>query len=370
MATNHLHDIQAQGQAVWLDNISRGLIEDGELQRLVDEDGISGVTSNPTIFEKAMGDTDRYDDAFQAAVSAGVEDPREVFFRVGETDIRDACDVLAPVFERTEGQDGYVSFELPPDVSDDAEGSVEMAKRLRDEIGKDNVLIKVPGTEAGVTAFEELTAAGVSVNVTLLFAVPRYEQIAEAYLRGLERRAEAGEPIDRVASVASFFVSRVDSKVDAALEENGRTDLAGKAGVANAKLAYESFTRIFSGGRWERLAAKGANVQRPLWASTGTKNPEYPDTLYVDNLIGPDTVNTMPDATIEAARDHARAARTVDQGLDEAHALIDELREIGVPFDDIVGTELVEQGVASFTKSFDSLIETIAEQLRRQTARA
>jgi transaldolase len=369
MATNHLHELEALGQAVWLDNISRALVEDGELARLVEEDGLSGVTSNPTIFEKAMGEGDRYDDSFAEAVSSGVDDPREVFFRVGEQDIRDACDILAGVFERTDGQDGYVSFELPPDVSDDAEGSIEMAKRLRDEIGKDNVLIKVPGTEAGVTAFEELTAAGVSVNVTLLFAVKRYEEIAEAYIRGLERRVENGEPVDRIASVASFFVSRVDSKVDAALEELGRSDLAGKAGVANAKLAYESFSKLFAGPRWEALEAKGANVQRPLWASTGTKNPDYSDTLYVDNLIGPDTVNTMPDATLQAARDHATATRTVDKDVDQAHALIDELREIGVPFDEIVSVQLVEEGVASFTKSFDSLMETIGEQVR-QTAKA
>jgi len=368
MATNHLHEIEALGQAVWLDNISRALIEDGELQRLVDEDGVSGVTSNPTIFEKAMGDSDRYDDAFQDAVSDGVDDPREVFFRVGEIDIRDACDILAPIFERTKGQDGYVSFELPPDVSDDADGSVELARKLRADIGKDNVLIKVPGTEAGVKAFEELTAVGVSVNVTLLFAVERYEEVAEAYLRGLERRVEKGEPVDRIASVASFFVSRVDSKVDKHLEELGRTDLAGRAAVANAKLAYEAFSRVFSGERWHQLAAKGANVQRPLWASTGTKNEAYSDTLYVDELIGPDTVNTMPDKTLAAARDHANAKRTVDQGLEDAHALVDELRAIGVPFDDIVSKELVEEGVASFTKSFDSLIETIDGKVRETAA--
>ncbi len=369
MATNHLHEIEAQGQAVWLDNISRGLIEDGDLQRLVDADGVSGVTSNPTIFEKAMGGTDRYDAAFEEAARAGVDDPREVFFRVGEIDIRDACDILKPVYERTEGQDGYVSFELPPDVSDDADGSVEMAKRLHAEIDRDNVLIKVPGTEAGVRAFEELTAAGISVNVTLLFSVGRYDEIAHAYVRGLERRAEAGEPIDRIASVASFFVSRVDTKVDAALEGTGREDLAGRAGVANAKLAYERFGQIFSGERWEALASKGANVQRPLWASTGTKNPAYSDTLYVDNLIGPHTVNTMPDATLAAARDHATASRSVDQGLPEAHALMEELGAAGVPFDDIVGVQLVEEGVASFAKSFDSLIETIGQKIR-QTATA
>ena len=366
MATNHLHEIQALGQSVWLDNISRGLIEDGDLARLV-EDGVSGVTSNPTIFEKAMSDTDRYDEAFAEAVSAGVEHPREVFFRVGGADIQDACDVLAAVYESTDGKDGYVSFELPPDVADDVDGSVQVAKRLHEDVNRPNLLIKVPGTEAGVKAFEELTAAGISVNVTLLFAVTRYEEVAEAYLSGLERRAEAGEPIDRISSVASFFVSRVDSKVDKALEGLGRTDLAGRAGIANAKLAYESFQRIFSGERWDALAAKGANPQRPLWASTGTKNPAYPDTMYVDNLIGPETVNTMPDATLEAARDHATPARTVDQDVDAAHALIRELRGIGVPFDRIVDVELTEEGLASFSKSFDSLVETVGEQLR-QTA--
>jgi transaldolase len=368
MATNHLHEIEALGQAVWLDNISRQLIEDGELRRLVEEDGVSGVTSNPTIFEKAMGDTHRYDDALREAVAAVGDDPREVFFRVGEADIRDACDMLAPIFERTDGKDGYVSFELPPDVADDTEGSIEMAKRLRAEIGKDNVLIKVPGTAAGVVAFEELTAAGVSVNVTLLFAVERYEEIAEAYIRGLERRAEKGEPVDRIASVASFFVSRVDSKVDAQLEKLGRTDLAGKAGVANARIAYEAFQRIFSGPRWDALAQKGANVQRPLWASTGTKNPNYSDTLYVDELIGPDTVNTMPDATLAAARDHAVAARTVDKDLEGAHRLMDELRSAGVTFDEIVSVELVEEGVASFAKSFESLIETIESKVKETAA--
>ena len=369
MATNHLHEIQALGQSVWLDNISRGLIEDGDLARLV-EDGVSGVTSNPTIFEKAMSDTDRYDEAFADAVSAGVEDPREVFFRVGGADIQDACDILAPVYERTDGKDGYVSFELPPDVSDDVDGSVEVAKRLNADVNRPNLLIKVPGTEAGVKAFEELTAAGISVNVTLLFAVKRYEEVAAAYLSGLERRVAAGEPIDRISSVASFFVSRVDSKVDKALEGLGRMDLAGKAGVANAKLAYEAFQRVFSGERWERLVAKGGNPQRPLWASTGTKNPEYPDTLYVDNLIGPETVNTMPDATLEAARDHAIPARTVDEGVEDAHALIHEFREIGVPFDRIVEKELTEEGLASFSKSFDALVETVGDQMRQTVAKA
>jgi transaldolase len=361
MATNHLREIAEQGQAVWLDNISRALIEDGDLERLVREDGLSGVTSNPTIFEKAITGSDRYDEALQSAARDGL-DARETFFELGYRDIRDGCDILRGVFDDTEGQDGYVSFELPPDLADDADGSVEQAKVIRAKIDRPNVLIKVPGTGAGVPAFEQLTADGVSVNVTLLFDVGRYEEIAEAYVKGLERRLDAGQPIDRIASVASFFVSRVDGKVDAKLDEIGREDLKGKAAIANARIAYESFQRIFSGERWERLAAAGANVQRPLWASTSTKNPDYPDTLYVDELIGPDTVNTMPDATVEAARDHATVARTVDKDVAGAHKLMDELREAGVDVDDIVKRQLVEEGVASFAKSFDSLIDSIAEK--------
>src|SRR4051812_2852138 len=360
---NHLKEIEAEGQAVWLDNISRALIEDGELERLIREDGVSGVTSNPTIFEKAIAGTDRYTDALEEAARRGL-DARDTFFELGFRDIRDGADLLRPIFDETDGQDGYVSFELPPELADDADGSVEQAKLIRARIDRPNVLIKVPGTEAGVRAFERLTADGVSVNFTLLFSVGRYEEIAEAYLRGLERRLEAGEPIDRLASVASFFVSRVDGKVDKKLEELGRNDLQGKAGIANARVAYESFERIFSGERWERLAKEGANVQRPLWASTSTKNPDYPDTMYVDALIGPDTVNTMPDETLAAARDHGKAGRTVDQGYDEAHAHLDAIREAGVDFDDIVGRELVEEGVASFAKSFDSMISSIEEKAR------
>ncbi|MGI8921895.1 MAG: transaldolase [Solirubrobacteraceae bacterium] len=360
--TNRLHEIEALGQAVWIDNINRQLLEDGELRRLVEEDGISGVTSNPSIFEKAIGHSDRYDDALQRAVEE-TQDAREVFFELAFADIREAADVLAPVFDATAGQDGYVSFELPPELSADAEGSIEAAKRFREEIDRPNIFIKVPGTAEGVVAFEQLTAAGVSVNVTLLFAVERYEEIAQAYLRGLERRAQGGEPIDRIASVASFFVSRVDSKVDAALEQLGQRELRGKAAVANARVAYESFSRIFSGERWEQLAAQGANVQRPLWASTSTKDPDYPDTLYVDELIGPDTVNTMPDATIAAARDHATPARTIDRDVEGAHALLAQLRDVGVDVEDIVMRQLVEEGVEAFAKAFDGLIDTIASKV-------
>jgi transaldolase len=356
--TNRLREIEALGQAVWIDNINRELLDDGILQRLVDEDGISGVTSNPTIFEKAMGHSERYDEGFKR-VLGDTQEPREVFFRLAYDDIRDAADVLHGVYEATGGQDGYVSFELPPELAFDAAGSVEAAKRFHADIGKDNVLIKVPGTAEGVEAFEELTASGISVNVTLLFDVRRYVEIAEAYVRGLERRAQAGEPVDRIASVASFFVSRVDSKVDAALDElGGPADLKGKAAVANAKVAFEEFGRIFSGARWDALAAKGANVQRPLWASTSTKNPDYPDTLYVDELIGPDTVNTMPEATLDAFADHGTPARTVDADPAAAQAVLDQLAAVGVDLDDVAQV-LEAEGVAAFSKSFDELLDAL-----------
>jgi transaldolase len=359
--TNKLREIEALGQAVWIDNLNRQLLDEGTLERLIAEDGISGVTSNPTIFEKGMGQSDRYDDAFREIV-AETTDPQEVFERLALQDVRDAADLLRPTFEATDGQDGYVSFELPAALAFDAQGSIDEAQRLYDLIDRENVLIKAPGTEAGVEAFEELTARGVNVNMTLLFAVERYREIAEAYVRGLQRRLDAGEPVDRAASVASFFVSRVDTKVDAELERLGREDLRGRAAVANAKVAYSAFQEIFSGDAWERLRAAGANVQRPLWASTSTKSPDYPDTLYVDELIGPDTVNTMPDATIQAARDHATPARTVDRDVDAAVELIADLREIGVPFDDIVQRQLVDEGVEAFAKSYDSLLETLGRK--------
>ena len=359
--SNNLREIEALGQSIWIDNISRQLLEDGVMARLIEEDGISGVTSNPTIFEKAMAHSDRYDDAFREVIEE-TKDPQEIFERLAYRDIQDAADLFRPVLDRTEGQDGYVSFEVPASLAFDADKTIEAAQRYKAEIDRPNVLIKVPGTGDGVRAFEELTALGVNVNVTLLFAVERYEEIAEAFLKGLERRVEAGGSIDKSASVASFFVSRVDSKVDKALEGTDREDLKGKAAVANARIAYESFQRIFSGPRWEALAAKGARVQRPLWASTSTKNPDYPDTLYVDELIGPDTVNTMPDQTIEASRDHATAARTVDQGFDEAHQLIKDVKAAGVDFDRIVQHELVDEGVKSFSDSYDSLLESIKEK--------
>jgi transaldolase len=353
--SNRLREIEALGQSIWLDNLNRDLLDSGELRRLVEEDGISGVTSNPTIFGKGMGESDAYDLSFQE-VASETSDLQEVFEKLALRDVRDGADLLRPTFDRSDGQDGFVSFELSAALANDAEGSIEQAVRLHDAIDRPNAFIKVPGTEAGVRAFEELTARGININVTLLFAVERYREIAEAYIRGLERRVEAGEPIDRAASVASFFVSRVDTKVDAELERLGRPHLRGKAAVANAKIAYAAFREIFSGERWERLEAAGAHVQRPLWASTSTKNPDYPDTLYVDELIGPDTVNTMPDATIAAARDHATVARTVDRDVEDARAVMREIEEAGVDVDDIVMNQLVVEGVKAFGDSYDSLL--------------
>jgi transaldolase len=360
---NPLLAIRELGQSIWLDNISRELLDSGKLAQLIAEDGISGVTSNPTIFEKAIGHSELYDRGISAAAHDGL-DARAIFFQVAYADIRDGADLLRATYDQEDGQDGHISFELPPELARDAAGSIEAGKRIKAEIDRPNVLIKVPATPEGVDAFRELTAAGVSVNVTLLFAVERYEEIANAWIEGLERRVAAGEPIDRLASVASFFVSRVDVKVDARLEELGHSELQGVAAVANAKLAYRSFQRIFSGPRWEALAAKGGHVQRPLWASTSTKNPAYPDTLYVDTLIGPHTVNTMPDATIDAVRDHGHPARTIDVKVDVAAEHMAELQRLGVDLDRILLHELVDEGVESFRKSFDSLISTIDAKAR------
>ncbi len=365
--SNPLRDIEALGQSIWLDNISRQLLDGGTLRQLIEEDGISGVTSNPTIFEKAMGHSDRYDDAFREQLSE-TSDVEEIFNQLAYKDIRDAADLLRPTFDRTSGADGYVSFEVAASLAYDADKTIEAAQHHRAAIDRANVLIKVPGTDPGVRAFEELTAIGLNVNVTLLFAVSRYEAIAEAYVRGLERRAEKGETLESAASVASFFVSRVDTKVDAALEGTGREDLRGKAAVANAKIAYRSFQRIFSGPRWEALAAKGARVQRPLWASTSTKNPDYSDTLYVDNLIGPDTVNTMPDQTIDATRDHGIAKRTVDVDVDKAVEEMKEIEAAGVDVEDIVLHQLVDEGVESFAKSYQDLLDSIEKKASQLTA--
>jgi transaldolase len=365
-----LHDLSDQlGQSPWLDNLKRGWITGGELQRWVDN-GVRGVTSNPTIFQKAMAGGHDYDDQFGDLVSGGrsVEDS---YWAMAVTDIEDALRIMRPVHDASDGEDGFVSIELAPGIALETESSIDAARRLHETIDEPNLYVKIPGTEAGVPAVQAMIAEGRSINVTLLFGLERYGQIIEAYIAGLETLADAGADLTAVRSVASFFVSRVDTEVDRRLDDIGTEEAAalkGQAAVANAKLAYQLFLDRFSGDRWTRLRALGANVQRPLWASTSTKNPEYPDTLYVDTLIGPDTVNTMPEATLEAFEDHGELLRTIDTEPDQARAVFDRLDALGIDMDDVAST-LEQEGVASFSKSYDELItslETKADQLGRR----
>jgi transaldolase / glucose-6-phosphate isomerase len=363
---NPLHELSAAGQSPWLDFVRRTLITSGELQRLID-DGVTGVTSNPSIFGKAIGGSTDYDEETARIADDGTEhDALEVFEELAIVDIQMAADALRPLYDSTEGRDGFVSFEVEPRLARDTAGTIEAARRLWARLDRPNVLIKIPGTAEGLRAIEQAIADGINVNVTLLFAVEAYAGVAAAYQRGIERRVEAGEPVDRVASVASFFVSRVDSAVDARLPDG--SDLRGTAAIANAKLAYDRFRRVFSGERWERLAAAGARVQRPLWASTSTKNPAYRDTIYVEELVGLDTVNTMPMNTVDAVRDHGRVRpNAIAEGLDEATAQVAALAEQGISLDEVTAT-LLEEGIVSFAKDFDALLATIGTKLERVRA--
>ena len=348
-----------QGQSPWLDNLKRGYLTSGQLTRLVG-DGIRGVTSNPTIFQKAIAGSADYDEQFRALVQAKVS-VEDAYWQMVSDDIHDALDLLLPLYQESEGGDGFVSIELAPRLAHDTEGSVEAARSLAQRIEHPNLYVKIPGTAEGVPAIRRMIGEGCSINVTLIFSLARYADVIEAYLAGLE---ETDRPLVNIHSVASFFVSRVDTEVDRRLEAIGTEEalaLRGRAAVAQAKLAYELFRERFSGDRWDALAARGGRLQRPLWASTSTKNPDYPDTLYIDGLIGPDTVNTMPDATIAAFEDHGTVARTVDQGLDQAHQVMDDLAGAGVDMDD-VGRVLEAEGVASFAKSFDELLDVLAEK--------
>jgi len=355
---DRLKQLAAAGTSPWLDNIRRSWLRSGEFRRMVD-DGVLGVTSNPTIFQKAIAGSDDYDEAIRALHGSGTS-ATDVFFEIAIEDIREAADQLGGVWESTGHRDGFVSFELPPAMANDTQASIEASPRFFERIARPNIFIKIPGTSAGGPAIEESIAAGVNVNVTLLFSLDAYRTIHEAYIRGLERRVEAGQPIDDLHSVASFFVSRVDTAVDKLLPED--SPLRGKAAIANAKLAYQSFLETTGSDRWRALEAKGARVQRPLWASTGTKNPEYSDVLYVDNLIGPSCVNTMPETTIAAFQDHGVVERTVDDDVDEARRVIEQVEAAGISMDEVT-RKLEEEGVAAFSESFDSLIETIEGRL-------
>jgi transaldolase len=360
MAKSRLHQLSELDQSVWIDSLSREWLETGELARMMREDAVVGVTSNPTIFEKAMSAGGWYDEQLREVLKEET-DPKEIFYRLAVEDIKDACDLLRSVWDEGGGKDGYVSMEVDPNLAYEREATIEEALRFHEWIDRRNLFVKIPATEPGLGAIEECIARGRSINVTLIFSLERYAEVAEAYISGLERLVESGGDPSRVASVASFFVSRVDTEADKRLEAIGTEEalaLRGKLAIANAKLAYERYKQIFSGARWEQLAAKGATTQRCLWASTSTKNPEYRDVMYVEELIGPETVNTMPKETIEAFQDHGRVALTLERGLDEARQVFDDLRSLGVDYDDVTDT-LEREGVQKFSDSFADLLDGI-----------
>lgn len=349
-----------QRQSPWIDNLTRPSVQDGGLAALV-ERGIRGVTSNPTIFEKAMTGSDRYDEQFRSLLDQGpVED---AFWTMAIEDVSGACGVLRPLYDSSGGSDGFVSLEVAPDIANDTDGTIASARDLHERVDLPNLMVKIPATPAGVPAVRQMIAEGRNINVTLIFSLPRYADVVEAYLAGLEALGAAGGDLSRVHSVASFFVSRVDTEVDRRLEALGgeAAELRGRAAVAQAQRAYALFQDKFSGPRWDALAAQGAHPQRPLWASTSTKNPAYPDLLYVDQLIGPDTVNTMPDATVDAFLDHGTVARTVDADPDAAARVLDRLGEVGIDMADVARV-LEDEGVASFAKSFASLMGSLHDK--------
>jgi transaldolase len=360
MPDSNLHKLSALGQSVWLDYLSRDILQTGELERMMREDAVVGVTSNPTIFQKALAQGNAYDDQLREIVDAGETDPKEIFLQLSSHDVADACELLRKVWDQGEGLDGYVSWEVDPTLAYDRDGTVAEAKRLHDWIDRPNLYVKIPATEPGVGAIEEMIAAGKNINVTLIFSLQRHKEVMEAYIRGLERLVESGGDPSTVHSVASFFVSRVDTETDKRLDAIGgdALQLRGKLGIANAKLAYQNYLETFSGARWEPLEAKGATKQRCLWASTSTKNPEYRDVLYIEELIGPETVNTMPEETIEAFQDHGNVAVTLTQGIDEARRLLVDLHEAGIDYDDVVDT-VEREGVQKFTDSLDELKQGI-----------
>jgi len=357
-------------ESIWLDNLSRRLIESGELRRLIQEEGITGITSNPTIFQKAISGSQDYDASLRKMLEKGVREEKELFLGLALEDISRAADLLWPVYQESKGMDGFVSIEVSPDLAYDTDKTIAEARRLFSTLGKKNVLVKVPGTEPGLPAVEQLTAEGVNVNVTLLFSVTRYEEVAQAYLLGLEKRARQGKPLEEVSSVASFFVSRVDTLADKLLEARMASasseavkekcrNLLGAAAVANAKIAYRKYRDIFSGQRFRSL--KGARLQRILWGSTGTKNPQYSDLKYVDELIGRDSINTLPDATLKTFMDRGKSEITIDRGLEEAGKVFPALKAVGVDIGRVT-EDLEKEGVKLFSDSFFALLKEIAQK--------
>jgi transaldolase/glucose-6-phosphate isomerase len=376
---NPLRALNAHGQSIWLDSISRRLIGSGELKQLIDADGLRGVTSNPAIFEQAIRGSADYTAALDALVSAGNQDSKSIYERLAIADVRDAADVLQPVYDQTAGRDGYVSLEVSPHLAHKTDETVQEARRLWEAVSRPNLMVKVPATPSGIPAIRQLIGEGINVNVTLLFSIGAYEAVAEAYMSGLETylvSAAGRERLGGVASVASFFVSRIDTVVDAQLRQRlAEPDidryqrrvleaLLGTVAVANAKLAYESYQRMIATPRWTRLAERGAQTQRLLWASTGTKDPAYSDVKYVAELIGSDTVNTVPPATLNAFRDHGTAHATLAAKVDEAHHILETLGNIGISLDDVTG-KLLDDGLRLFTEAFDRLLAAVDKNIRR-----
>jgi transaldolase len=369
MKENPLCKIQEFGQSVWLDFIRRSMLDSGELERLIEEDGLRGVTVNPTILEHAIRQTDDYDQAIEALVVKG-KTPAGIYELLAVEDVQRAADLFRPLYERTEGRHGYVSLEVSPRLAYDTEGTIDEARRFWRELDRPNVLIKVPSTREGLPAIQQLIGEGINVNVTLLFGLPRYREVADAYIGGLEARLARGEPVNRVASVASFFLSRIDVLVDPMLEElmegegpkaEQAAALHGQVAVASAKVAYQIYQEIFESTRFRKLADHGARVQRLLWASTSTKNPAYSDVKYVELLIGRDTVNTIPTETLEAFRDHGEAAPTLKEDVDYARQVLESLPVVGMDLDKVT-QQLEDEGVAKFTKSYDSLMQALSER--------
>ncbi|HEX8706953.1 MAG TPA: bifunctional transaldolase/phosoglucose isomerase, partial [Pyrinomonadaceae bacterium] len=366
--SNPLVEVMKAGQSIWYDNIRRAMLESGDLRKKVEEDDLRGVTSNPTIFEKAITGSTDYDEQLRALVASGAS-VNEIYEALVIEDIARAADTLRPVYDRTEALDGYISLEVSPRLAYDTAGTIEEAERLFKRVARPNLMIKIPASQEGLPAIEESIYRGVNINITMIFSIENYEQVAAAFIRGLERRAAEGKTVERIASVASFFVSRVDTAVDADLEQRARhaaspeekaalEGLLGRAAIANAKLAYVKFREIFHGQRFAALKAQGAQVQRPLWASTGTKNPKYSDILYIENLIGPETVNTVPPQTYTAFRDHGRVAPTLEANLDESRAVIAKLAEIGIDLQKVT-EKLQHDGLEAFVGSFDTLVQSI-----------
>ncbi len=375
MAKSRLHAVYELGQSIWYDNIRRGLITSGDLQRLIDDDAVVGITSNPTIFEKAIDDSTDYDETIRTLVRQGVTDGNRIFEALSIQDIQMAADVLHPIFERTERVDGYISLEVSPGAANDTQATISEARHLFRSANRPNVFIKIPATPEGIPAIEQMIYEGVNINITLIFALEVHQQVIEAYLHGLERRRTEGKPVTGIASVASFFVSRVDTLVDKQLDallqktadpaqQEEIRSLLGTAAIANARLAYQKYKDVFEGPRFTALRAAGAQTQRCLWASTSTKDPRYPDTYYVEELIGPDTVDTVPPATLAAFREHGEVRRSLDENVEVAKRQLKQLADVGVDLDQVT-RELEVEGVDSFTKSFESLIDTLRKESQK-----